>query len=77
MTTRDRAGQVKDVSVGMLEYLDRMGSSFDAGTLLRDYCKEENVDPTLAEMALLVLLNDGSIQANRELKLEKRPVEAA
>lgn len=77
MTTHERTTQIRHVSNGILEFLDQKGSSVGAGTLIRDYCKKNDVDPTLAETALLLLLNEGSIITNRELRLERRSVEVA
>lgn len=72
MTNERRASDVKELSDRILEYLDRLGPTVDAGTLLSECCKGENVDPAQVELALLALLNDGSIETNHELELQKR-----
>ena len=77
MTLVERDAELRRVSDDILAFLDRKHSSIGAGTLIREYCNEANVDPTVAETALLLLLNEGSIITNRDLKLEMGSVEAA
>ena len=77
MATAERTARVRRVADEILELLDRKGSPVGAGTLMREYRKETKVDLTVAETALLLLLNEGSVTTNRELKLEKCPAEAA
>ena len=77
MTSEQRAAQLKEVSDEILEFLGQRDSSVGAGTLIREYCNETSVDPTVAETALLLLLNKGSIITNHDLKLEKGSAEAA
>ena len=77
MTAEERAGQVKQVSEGILARLRASPAPVDAGTLIRDYCQENDVNATIAEIALLFLLNEGSIETNHKMLLEGRVEEAA
>lgn len=77
MTAKDRADFFLALSARILTFLAGNGGQMDAGTLVRSFCKAEEVEVTDAEVALSLLLNQGEIIADREMKLERAPAIAA
>lgn len=77
MTSIERAASVVEISGQMLAFLRDRNQATDAATLIREFCKAEGIGLTEAEVALSLLLNQGHVFADREMKIEQQPAQAA
>jgi hypothetical protein len=77
MTSTERAASVVEISRKMLKFLRDRNQATDASTLIREFCKAKSVGLTEAEIALSLLLNQGDVFADREMKLEQHAAQAA
>lgn len=77
MTSTERAASVVCISKEMLEFLSARNQPTEASNLIREFCKAKSISLTEAEVALSLLLNQGDVFADREMKLEQHAAQAA
>jgi hypothetical protein len=77
MTSTERAASVVEISGQMLQFLRDRNQATDAATLVREFCKAKSIGLTEAEVALSLLLNQGNVFADREMKIEQYAAQAA
>lgn len=77
MTSTERAASVVEISGLMLQFLRARNQAMDAESLIREFCKANGTSRTEAEVALSLLLNQGDVFADREMKIEQHAPQAA
>lgn len=77
MTARERIEDIKRLSEEICTFLKQQNGAMSAKSLIREYCRQNNVKPTEAELGLVRLLNQGMVETNRDLQLEVPDLEHA
>jgi hypothetical protein len=77
MTAKDRVDLWVALGRDISNFLAHAGGPMDAGTLVREFCKVNNVALADAEVALSLLLNQRDVIVDSDMRLEHNARAAA